>query len=185
MAGVAPALLMRCLTMTLLPRRHTVRRKAVWGPKATLAAFLAVAMAFAPAAMAKDGTAPQRGQEGEAGRAECLRQASQIRRRSQTSDEGQVATSAIRRHRDPGPRGAAAAAVLAVRRSDEPLDDHQRSGARPAERPPEAVREAAGDLPRSLRPSDIQLQLPHVGHRRRHDGAAPRWATTAPASASR
>jgi serine protease AprX len=55
MAGVAPGLLMRCLTMTLLPLRQTVRRKAVWGPKAVLAGFLAVALAFAPAAMAKDG----------------------------------------------------------------------------------------------------------------------------------
>jgi len=67
MAGVAPGLLMRCLTMTLLPRRDTVRRKAVWGPKATLAAFLAVAMAFAPAAMAKDGKHGREGKKAKPG----------------------------------------------------------------------------------------------------------------------
>ena len=54
MAGVAPQLLIRCLTMTLLPRRPGIRRKAVWGPKATLAAFLAAAMALAPDVMAKE-----------------------------------------------------------------------------------------------------------------------------------
>ncbi len=40
--------------MTLLPRRPGIRRKAVWGPKATLAAFLAAAMAFAPDVTAKE-----------------------------------------------------------------------------------------------------------------------------------
>jgi serine protease AprX len=55
MAGVARGLLMRCLTMTLLPLRQTIRRKAVWGPKAILASFLVMAMAFAPVAMAKEG----------------------------------------------------------------------------------------------------------------------------------
>jgi serine protease AprX len=42
--------------MTLLPHRQAIRRKAVWGPKATLAAFLAAAMAFAPDIMAKEAT---------------------------------------------------------------------------------------------------------------------------------
>ena len=41
--------------MTLLPRRQAVRRKAVWGPKATLAAFLAAALGIAPNVMAKEG----------------------------------------------------------------------------------------------------------------------------------
>ena len=40
--------------MTLLPRRPGIRRKAVWGPKATLAALLAAAMALAPDVMAKE-----------------------------------------------------------------------------------------------------------------------------------
>jgi serine protease AprX len=39
--------------MTLLPRRQGARRKAVWGPKVTLAAFLAAMMAFAPDASAR------------------------------------------------------------------------------------------------------------------------------------
>jgi serine protease AprX len=38
--------------MTLLPRRPGIRRKAVWGPKATVAALLAAVLAFAPDAMA-------------------------------------------------------------------------------------------------------------------------------------
>ena len=63
MAGVALGLLMRCLTMTLTPPRPTVRRKAVWGPKAVLAAFLAVAMAVAPAALAKEGKHAKQGKK--------------------------------------------------------------------------------------------------------------------------
>src|SRR6188768_4292353 len=63
MVGVALGLLMRCLTMTLTPPRQTVRRKAVWGPKAVLAAFFAVAMAVAPAAIAKEGKHGKQGKK--------------------------------------------------------------------------------------------------------------------------
>ncbi len=161
--------------MTLLTRSQGIRRKAVWGPKATLAALLAVAMAFAPSAMAESG----KGKHGTQGRKAKPASPHAGVKNYKLDDE------VIRRSK--GNPSHTTSVIVTLRPGAQLPSQFKKfvRGNRLAiinglvlDVPNgvlEAVRVTAGDLPGSSQPSDVRLQLPHVRDGRRLDGARPVW----------